>query len=224
MFDSCRNLTYNMTHEIGIRIIQGHYNENNNFPTEAALSEEFGVSRNVTREAIKILTAKGLIASRPRKGISVMPVANWNLFDSDILHWTMDHAQTTRFVSQLHQLRLAIEPEAARLICYTQPASGRHHISTHLHKMKLNAQNRQKFTQAQIDFHHCILTSCDNPYFENFHELVAASIGFEAEARTTTPDYPQKMLNQYQHLVDNIQKGDATAAANQYREILDAKF
>lgn len=36
------------------------------FPTEAGLATQFNVSRSVTREAVKMLTAKGLLSARPR--------------------------------------------------------------------------------------------------------------------------------------------------------------
>ena len=43
------------------------------FPTEAELARQHGVSRSVTREAVKMLTAKGLLSARPRQGTMVQP-------------------------------------------------------------------------------------------------------------------------------------------------------
>jgi DNA-binding FadR family transcriptional regulator len=43
-------------------------------PDETALSERFGVSRTVVREAIKVLASKGLVESRPKVGTQVRPL------------------------------------------------------------------------------------------------------------------------------------------------------
>lgn len=42
-------------------------------PTEAVLARDHRVSRSVTREAVKMLTAKGLLSARPRQGAVVEP-------------------------------------------------------------------------------------------------------------------------------------------------------
>src|SRR3546814_4447953 len=62
-----RNLTYGMLDAIGRAIVVGDY-EGATFPTEAELAKQHGVSRSVTREAVKMLTAKGLLSARPRQG------------------------------------------------------------------------------------------------------------------------------------------------------------
>ncbi|NSL43010.1 GntR family transcriptional regulator, partial [Streptomyces sp. 8P21H-1] len=47
--------------------------------------EEYGVSRTSVREAMKVLSAKGLIEIRPKVGTRVRPRELWNTFDSDLL-------------------------------------------------------------------------------------------------------------------------------------------
>src|SRR4051812_29880182 len=81
-----RNLTFSMLDELGKAIVTGAY-ESARFPTEAEIAAQHGVSRSVTREAVKMLTAKGLLTARPRKGTSVLPASHWNLFDPDVLRW-----------------------------------------------------------------------------------------------------------------------------------------
>src|SRR6187402_2345818 len=115
MLDSGRNLTHQLTHQLGSAIIQGSYAIDKSFPTEAELSHQFNISRSVTREAVKMLTAKGLLASRPRQGIRVMPSAQWNMFDPDVLAWTLHARPSLDLLREFTQLRIAIEPEAARL-------------------------------------------------------------------------------------------------------------
>lgn len=117
VLDGSRNLTQQLTYELGKAIIQGKYQADAPFPTEAELSSQFSISRSVTREAVKMLTAKGLICSRPRKGIRVQPPRSWNMFDTDVLNWTSNAKASLPLLLEITQLRLAIEPEAAALAC-----------------------------------------------------------------------------------------------------------
>ena len=109
-----RNLTYGLLDSLGRAIVTGRY-EHEAFPTEAELAKQHGVSRSVTREAVKMLTAKGLLSARPRQGTVVQPATLWNLFDTDVLSWLLERKFSLDLLRHFNQLRVAIEPEAAAL-------------------------------------------------------------------------------------------------------------
>src|SRR5918997_614709 len=109
-----RNLTYGLLDEVGRTIVTGRY-EGKAFPTEAELARQHGVSRSVTREAVKMLTAKGLLTARPRQGTMIQPTASWNLFDPDVLRWLLERSFSLELLRQFSELRIAIEPAAAAL-------------------------------------------------------------------------------------------------------------
>ena len=83
-----RNLVFGLADAVGRAIVTGAYPTGAAL-TEAELSVRYGVSRTVTREALKMLTAKGLVTSRPRHGTVVEPERCWSLFDTDVLDWTL---------------------------------------------------------------------------------------------------------------------------------------
>ena len=62
-----------------------------------------------------MLTAKGLLTARPRKGTTVQPPSRWNLFDPDVLRWLLERKFSLELLRQFSELRIAIEPEAAAL-------------------------------------------------------------------------------------------------------------
>lgn len=64
-----QNLTYRIVENLGTAIVTGKYSGTGVLPTETELSQNFGASRTVLREAAKMLTVKGLLGSRPRRGI-----------------------------------------------------------------------------------------------------------------------------------------------------------
>ena len=57
-----------VAHDIGRKIVSGTIPEGANLPRESELSEQFSVSRQAIREALKVLAAKGLIVSRRDAG------------------------------------------------------------------------------------------------------------------------------------------------------------
>ena len=84
-----QNLTHQLTYDLGLAIVQGVYPVGTGLPSEADLCIEYNVSRSSTREAVKMLSAKGLISSRPKQGIRVLPESSWNMFDTDVLKWIL---------------------------------------------------------------------------------------------------------------------------------------
>src|SRR5260370_12312185 len=99
----------------GLRIVRGEIKAGETLPTEADLGAEFGVSRTVTREAIKVLAEKGMVESRPKVGTQVQPRQQWNLIDPDILNWEYEVGPREPFLLRLTELRLIIEPAPSRI-------------------------------------------------------------------------------------------------------------
>ena len=107
------NLTYTLRETLGRAIVAGAFEDG--FPTEAELSKTHGLSRSVTREAVKMLAAKGLLSARPKIGTVVEPSDSWNLLDPDVLRWLLERQFSLELLRQFSELRVAIEPTAAAL-------------------------------------------------------------------------------------------------------------
>ena len=96
------------------QIITGELEPGEPLPNEAALMERFGVSRPTLREAFRILTSKGLVEGRPKAGTRVCPRSQWSLLDPDLLAWHFEAQPSRKFLRNLFELRLIVEPGAAR--------------------------------------------------------------------------------------------------------------
>ncbi|QXQ05033.1 FadR family transcriptional regulator [Sphingosinicellaceae bacterium] len=170
-----RNLTRSMLDVIGRAIVTGHYGELP-FPTEAELSLRHGVSRSVTREAVKMLTAKGLVSARPRAGTRVQPATAWNLFDPDVLRWLLERQFSVGLLRYFNQLRIAIEPEAAALAArFAEPADLRR-IAAGLSRMAAAERGEDNTLEADIAFHVAVLSASKNPFYVQFRDLVATAL------------------------------------------------
>ncbi|HEX8527848.1 FadR/GntR family transcriptional regulator [Allosphingosinicella sp.] len=169
------NLTYGMLEEVGRTIVTGGY-EGRSFPTEAELAKEHSVSRSVTREAVKMLTAKGLLTARPRKGTSVQPPSSWNLFDPDVLRWLMERKFSLNLLRQFSELRVAIEPMAAALAAAAADSDEIEAIAAGYRRMEAAEAGGDDPLEADIAFHVAILNASANPFYIQFRDVVATAL------------------------------------------------
>lgn len=170
-----RNLTHGMLDNIGRAIVTGQYRETS-FPTEAELTKQHKVSRSVTREAVKMLTAKGLLSARPRQGTVVQPSSSWNLFDTDVLRWLLERKFSVELLRQFTQLRVAIEPEAAALAARFADADDLNAIRAGLARMQAAEEGEDEPLDADIAFHVAILTASKNPFYAQFRDVVETAL------------------------------------------------
>lgn len=100
-------------HWLGRAIATGHFPLSSTLPMENQLGEQVGVSRTVIREAVKILTAKGVVKTARRYGTVVNPLADWNLLDADIVSWHQPGDEHTALIfGELVELLSIMLPQA----------------------------------------------------------------------------------------------------------------
>lgn len=213
-----RNLTYGMLDSLGKAIVTGAY-ETMPFPTEAELSKQHAVSRSVTREAVKMLTAKGLLSARPRQGTIVQPVSSWNLFDPDVLRWLLDRKFSVDLLRQFSELRIAIEPAAAALAATAADDAGLALIRDGFARMQAAERGEDDPLEADIAFHVAILRASGNPFYAQFRDVVTTalrtSIRFTNRIKGRTAD-----LAQHGAVLEAIVARTADAAHNAMRAII----
>jgi DNA-binding FadR family transcriptional regulator len=153
----------------------GHY-ETLPFPTEGELARQLGVSRLVTREAVKMLTAKGLLSACPRQGTIVQPAALWNLFESDVMRWLLERKFSVELLRQFSELRVAIEPEAAALAARCGTGAEHAAINAGLERMVAADSGAHDPLEADIAFHFVVLATPRNPFDEQFDDMMATAL------------------------------------------------
>ncbi|HEY0685622.1 MAG TPA: FadR/GntR family transcriptional regulator [Steroidobacter sp.] len=170
-----RNLTLGLLDILGRSIVIGNYKQSR-LPTEAELAEQHGVSRSVTREAVKMLTAKGLLSARPRQGTIVQPTASWNLFDRDVLRWTLERKYSLGVLRHFNQLRSAIEPEAAALAATYADDEQIKAVGEGLERMIAAQKGLDEALDSDIAFHVAVLNASGNPFYAQFSDVVATAL------------------------------------------------
>jgi DNA-binding FadR family transcriptional regulator len=150
-----------LANEIGLRIVRGDYPPGTVLPNEAKWSETFNVSRSAVREAIKMLMAKSLLASRPKIGSWVEPRERWNLLDRDVLAWYATSPDREAFLRTVQEFRHIIEPEASAFAAMRRSEEQMAEISHACREMG-EALSLQQRIRADTRFHIAILRASGN--------------------------------------------------------------
>lgn len=143
------------------RILSGEVGEGQTIDV-ALLQRELGVSLTAVREALKVLTAKGLVDARQKRGTFVRPRSDWHLLDRDVIRWQFgDKDVDPRLLEELHEVRGIIEPAAARFAAERASAEDLDRLETALTAMA-GATHPLEAVTADLDFHRSLLAATNN--------------------------------------------------------------
>ncbi|WP_111642184.1 FadR/GntR family transcriptional regulator [Marinimicrobium alkaliphilum] len=211
-FDTSRNLTHQVVHRLGGAIVQGSYGVGEAFPTEAELCNSYNMSRSVIREAVKMLAAKGLISSRPRQGIRVQPNNQWNMFDADVLQWTLSARPSLQLLREFTELRIGIEPEAAILASRKQNPDNIRAIEAGLKRMREAERGNDDPLEADIAFHTAILVASENRFFIQLRNFIQTALRVSIASTNQIKGVTMASYRDHEKVYDAIAAGQPEAA------------
>ncbi len=170
------NITRLLLENIGGAIVRGEYDVGEALPTEAKLTATFNASRTVTREAVKMLTAKGLLRAWPRRGTIVQEELHWNLLDADVMAWILERRPSMPLLVEFLTMRLVIEPAAAEMAAKSgRDLSGISRALNRMRSAKLNSNDSEALTADSL-FHASILQASGNRFFAQMAPLVDTAL------------------------------------------------
>lgn len=213
MESSHLNLTQQLVHALGKKIMQGSYKVGDSLPSEADLCIEFNISRTATREAVKMLTAKGLISSRPRQGIRVAESKHWNLFDADVLNWILVGKPDLYLLRHFLQLRLAIETKAAYLAAQYAQEADLAAIESALIRMKDATNGKDDTHEADIAYHQSVLTASNNPFFIQLINFITTALKVNIRFTNRMIAVTQEEYEAHVEIYEYIKNKDPEAAS-----------
>jgi GntR family transcriptional repressor for pyruvate dehydrogenase complex len=180
-------------------------------PPERELSEAFGVSRTVVREAVKALEARGVLESVAGSGVSVR-LADFNMV-SQSLQTYMQLSNRVDFEIRLNEVRRVLEVEMVALASSRitpEQMAELHQICKQMREGKNTAKQ-----MAELDFslHVTLAEATQNDLFK---VLLAPLIHqLRDQIILTWEDFPrpvEEVFDQHEAIVSAVQSGDADAA------------
>lgn len=157
------------------RILSGEYPEGSVLDL-TTLRAELDVSLTALREALKVLSAKGMIGARQKRGTFVCPRGSWNMLDADVMRWHIQATPDPGLFDQLTEARAVVEPAAARLAAERATADDLGALREALNAMTEAGGDLESTVDADITFHRSLLTATHNDFLGQIGQIIAIGL------------------------------------------------
>jgi DNA-binding FadR family transcriptional regulator len=215
-----QNLTYRIVQALGVAIVSGVYSVKNPFPIEADLCKQYGASRSVLREAVKMLTAKGLLSARPRQGTWIQVEENWNLLDPDVLRWLLERKASYALLREFAEVRLAVEPKAAALAAMVATPEMKQVIRVAIEQMALADRDEEDPLVSDIAFHVAVLRASGNRFYAQLSGVTETALRFSIRMQDRYKGVRRASVADHKRIADAILAGDAAGAEEAARALI----
>ncbi len=175
-FGLSHSLANQVSRELGRRVVAGIYAVGELIEDENALTEKYQVSRSVVRDAVKILVGKRLLEVRRGIGTRVRPRTEWVLLDDDVLAWHQSAPIRMDFLTQLMEIRLIIEPKAARWASERGDNEKIKEIELAQQRMEKEKGSIEDFVVADAQFHQAIFRAANNEILESMEGVIFSAL------------------------------------------------
>ncbi len=141
-------------------------------PNEFALGEKFGVGRSTIREAIKLLSSKGIVEVRRGSGTYVVTTAK-GLSDPLGLRSVQDK---NALALDLVNVRLLLEPGMAEMAALNATEEDIDRIRRLCDRVESKIQSGERYIEDDIAFHTCIAESSKNMVVEQLIPIIDTAV------------------------------------------------
>jgi len=198
--------------DLGAQIVSGEIAPGEVLPREQVLREQYGVSRTLLREVIRVLQAKGLVEPRQGTGTQVLPRKHWKFLDEDVLDWMSVKGADSQFVRDLEEVRRIVEPSAARLAALRAEPEHLQMMADALERMTQFAADLNRFSSADADFHAAILEASQNAVLRETASAIVRAMAVRNAAVLRTSPAPLATIKEHRQIYEAIAARDGERA------------
>jgi len=217
-----RNLPAQLINSIGSQIVSGAILPGTVL-TADALAEEYGVSRTVVREALKVLHDKGLTRARTKTGTLVLERYEWNLLDPDLLGWLHGSGLGADLMRDLEEVRESYEPWVARVAAIRRGSKDVAALTSSFKRMELafktEGYSSDVVTVEDLNFHEAMLDATQNELMKQIGRLFTPLLRIRDDlVHTVITD--DRFIQDHQDVLDAIVDEDPDAAEIAMKKLL----
>jgi DNA-binding FadR family transcriptional regulator len=189
--------------------------------SEPQLVSTYGVSKTVARETVQVLEAAGLVRIQHGKRTVVLDEEEWNILSSLIQEAYRAEELAGPLISELYEVRLQLEPQAARWAAIRADREQVEQIWTILDAMRLSLAVTQPFLEHDREFHVAIVRAASNrvlrALLRDIHELLITSWVL---TKLSMEDV-RTVFHQHERIALAVRHGDPDEAERSMREHLE---
>lgn len=197
-----------IAHDLAIAIVGGRYQPGEMLPGEERYSAEQGVSRTAYREAVRVLSAKGLVYSRTKSGTRINERLRWNILDLDVLAWMFEAGPTPEFLRDIFELRTVVEPAAAQFAAMRRDGQDISRMGHALEEMRRFGLQTSEGRAADQSFHNLILMATRNEALINLATSVTAVVAWSTRFARDERKESRDPMPDHDAVFDAILRGD----------------
>jgi DNA-binding FadR family transcriptional regulator len=205
-----RRLAEEVSSRILQQIVGGELPPGSQLPPENELAEEYGVSRVVIREALRVLNAKGVVEGRQGRNTTVRPIDSWNQLDPEILITLIKARKESRLAQEIIQMRRMLEVEAAGLAAANATDKDIAALREILSEMLDTTSDVPDYLSLENQFHARVWRAAGNRLLWSMVSSLREAFG-SAKGLVTAHDHPGRDAD-HMALLEAIERRDATAA------------
>ena len=191
-------------------------------PSENGLAQQFNVSRNIVREALKILTERRLITVEDGKGAYVLsptPEESIQALSRYVARLDMKES-----FEPLFEIRLMIEPELAYLAALLADEILIADLKDSVETLRSAHDDPEKWIEADLSFHNVIAKASKNPYAVIFIEILLEHMDFLVGSGFLVDGAIEATIDIHESIFEFIKNGNAEKAKDKMRDhILQSK-
>lgn len=205
---------------IGSGIVQGLHPPGSIMKLED-LQLDYGISRTVAREVMRVLESMNLIESRRRVGLIVRDPSAWPVFDARVVRWRLAGDDRETQLRWMTELRVAVEPWAANLAASAQVSVGAELMRT-AHEMRVygKAGDLETFLELDRTYHDLLLRGSGNQLFAALSDVIGEVLAGRTHHGLMPHEPVEEALQLHEDVARAVLDGDAIAAMQGMSDLL----
>lgn len=185
-------------------------------PSELDISREFGVSRVVARETLKILASLDIVDIAQGRRVVIRPPAEWDYLSPYLAEW-LPAEHIDGLLRELHQMRLLLEPELAAMAAASVTDETLARLKDEVDRMRDLELAPEDYLQVDLEFHLEVCRAANNRILDRIMHSARWLLSASRRVTNEAPNGLQRATAAHARIFAALESRDPDAAREAMR-------